>query len=1680
VLIPTNATNVVAIAAGDLHSLALTTDGRVVGWGAGTFVADPFDAANLGQVLIPTNATNVVAIAAGGRHSLALRADGTVVGWGNNSYGQTIPASATNVVAIAAGGQHSLALLADGSVVGWGLNSHGEATGVPSPAQPYDSSGPVIIGGQPLSNVVAIAAGGQHSLALLADGTVVAWGDNQYGQCEVPAEATDVIEIACWYLHNLALRADGTVVAWGNNWYGQTEVPTGLSNVVAIAAGGYHNQALLADGTVIGWGNNSRGQITIPPNLSNLRISVSGTVEVDVLGTYVLTYRATNALGAVTTATRTVVVAPTVPWVSTSPVSYLGSDTATLNGTTHSGGLPTRAWFEWGTTTEYGSVTASTGIGSGPVPVAISFTLTNLTRNAAYHYRVVASNSLGVARSADASFRTLPKAMTFGAIPDQTVWHGSTNEFYLCWTGGTPVSLALEAFPLQSGVFSLTPCSETHWLFQYVPGPADITPFTVTITAAGGQTVSQSFLITPQPVLPPEQTVFGTDRHTQPVAVTTYGMTIFDRASPTPESLNYQSTNVRSVRIIGETVEIQAGHTNGLYEAYFNSDETLARRDLKEMEIIVERLTIRSPVRLKQTDLTIYARELRFEGAGQIKTTPEEITTSPGTGLTGGLPGADGLRAGNVTLHIGTLSSDAPGLKFELAGGRGQQGGPGQDGIDGWDNPNAWNNATVFHALTGYHTYWASPPWSIISYDFNNDRWGTAVWPGDGTDALPSGKPGKGGNGGTNISSIDISGTLSLVGGPAGTVPSCPLGFYRGGFAGSPQYALLVHFYFSSLWTIDHELQGTRISNAGTNAPLIYPNSPAGPVGSYRLERSTNSWVHPLLVRKILAHAKDDYLGSRIAEAEARLQEYVSVINTCKADTIYWASLSPMDQLELEQMYNEMQILLQRMANGLDYFGNPAGWVPMLSFEVNQTLFNNEIDRAIDMLYLAYWIKSKAATEQEKVKALSAARDKLRGEIAQAKVDYSNAVEQLPVLKNKALTLQNRVLETQMEMQAKENELLQQTGDPDWLAGLKFCLKGAASICQMIPVYQPALGSAGGGLRLLSDLDPDKPWDTITGAADLTTAYLKSEYEATAKAQQNKTKGIDPNQVESNTLGYLDDLRTASAGLSAGLKDIGGFLSSQQAPNSEIQAELEQLKSQSPEYQALVKKVEGLLAEKRKFADELISTMQTVATLSDLITRDILAIDAMNRQVAAGLTVLDERATSYLGDMERRAYDRLLKYHYYMAKAYEYRLLQPYTAPLNLEGLITEFQKIADLNTNQSITVDQFDTLKSVFKTTLAQVAETIFDQYNSSPPDLSAPIRFSLTSNEIARLNNNETITLNLMNEGWFFPDEENVRIYDLQIFSIETEPLGGSYGNPAYVDVNMEHSGISNLKSDGAVHQFRHYNRQTQNPILWGGRYDPVNDQIDPIRPSAASDSLLRSLLSGAAVADMLLYSRPSAWADLTISRRVMDVGRPGINITSLWLEVQYDFTRRSQLQPRRDLKVLVMTALRQGAGATVLEESSLTPYFVVNAPDCNGRQDARGRFLRTYLQGPTPVRLTAQQEYGPLWFSKWTDEFGSDLPGGPHTSPTIDVVMQTDQTICAQYVSTTSVPRILSRPRFSGAGDVFTLSWNGCGKLKLQTTDSLTPPINWQEVPGSVSRSSIELPRTQRTMFFRLVLP
>lgn len=256
-MVPTNVVGSMAIAAGGYHSLALLPNGRVVAWGYNGF----------GQINTQSTLTNAAAISAGLYHSLALRSNGTVTAWGNSSYGQiTVPASVTNASAIAAGWYHSLALRTNGTVVAWGAGTSQSSS--PNFGQSLVPTN--------LSGVVAIAAGGYHSLALRSNGTVVAWGLNTSGQTNVPADLSNVVAIAAGASNSLALKNDGSLVAWGFNGSGQTNIPANATNVVAISCGAAHNLALLNDGSLICWGLNANGQTNVSANVTNIAAIAAG------------------------------------------------------------------------------------------------------------------------------------------------------------------------------------------------------------------------------------------------------------------------------------------------------------------------------------------------------------------------------------------------------------------------------------------------------------------------------------------------------------------------------------------------------------------------------------------------------------------------------------------------------------------------------------------------------------------------------------------------------------------------------------------------------------------------------------------------------------------------------------------------------------------------------------------------------------------------------------------------------------------------------------------------------------------------------------------------------------------------------------------------------------------------------------------------------------------------------------------------------------------------------------------------------------------------------------------------------------------------------------------------------------------------------------------------------------
>jgi alpha-tubulin suppressor-like RCC1 family protein len=284
-----------AAATGALPAAAQATS--VVGWGT-NFHYDLGAGYRSGQSNLPVSVqrlTGIKEVAAGGGSGIALMNDGTLQAWGGNSNGQlgdgTFTSSATpkpvpgvtGVVKIAMYGEHVAALLGNGHVLTWGSNLFGQlgngTTGEGKERNISRSAVPVEVKG--ITNAVSLGLGGASDAAVLANGTVLAWGENQSGELgdgttvekDLPTPVKNLSNVKSVVIggvatlggHSAALLNDGTVVAWGVDKTGNTSLtPTrvaGLSSVVQISAGYTDTFALLSNGTLESWGTDGSGEL---------------------------------------------------------------------------------------------------------------------------------------------------------------------------------------------------------------------------------------------------------------------------------------------------------------------------------------------------------------------------------------------------------------------------------------------------------------------------------------------------------------------------------------------------------------------------------------------------------------------------------------------------------------------------------------------------------------------------------------------------------------------------------------------------------------------------------------------------------------------------------------------------------------------------------------------------------------------------------------------------------------------------------------------------------------------------------------------------------------------------------------------------------------------------------------------------------------------------------------------------------------------------------------------------------------------------------------------------------------------------------------------------------------------------------------------------------------------------
>jgi alpha-tubulin suppressor-like RCC1 family protein len=281
-----------SVSAGYDHSLAIKTDGGLWAWGHNLRgqLGDSTITDKTSPIRIGT-ANDWASVSAGGNYSLAIKADGSLWAWGRNTWGQLGNGRegegeaeidpiriGTGYAAVVASSKHNLAIKKDGSLWAWGSNTWGQLGN----GTTTDKTSPVRIG---TANDWAMVSIGDHSLAIKTDGSLWVWGNNDTGQLGNGRNGKDEFEsnpirigadknwalVSAGTACSFAIKTDGSLWAWGWNEYGQlgdgtmtdrnSPVRIDTANDWASMSGRAHSLAIKKDGSLWAWGSNNSGQL---------------------------------------------------------------------------------------------------------------------------------------------------------------------------------------------------------------------------------------------------------------------------------------------------------------------------------------------------------------------------------------------------------------------------------------------------------------------------------------------------------------------------------------------------------------------------------------------------------------------------------------------------------------------------------------------------------------------------------------------------------------------------------------------------------------------------------------------------------------------------------------------------------------------------------------------------------------------------------------------------------------------------------------------------------------------------------------------------------------------------------------------------------------------------------------------------------------------------------------------------------------------------------------------------------------------------------------------------------------------------------------------------------------------------------------------------------------------------
>ncbi len=822
-------------------------------------------------------------------------------------------------------------------------------------------------------------------------------------------------------------------------------------------------------------------------------------------------------------------------------------------------------------------------------------------------------------------------------------------------------------------------------------------------------------------------------------------------------------------------------------------------------------------------------------------------------------------------------------------------------------------------------------------------------------------------------------------------------------------------------------------NNGGQPGTGGSPGTPGGN-GSVNMKGSNAAWVSPLAEEMVVLFAKEAYLRGY----DTFVSYYTQLHSLWISAFLQSSDAATLDSTSLQDLnasLSELNTLQKRVSSGLDYFGNPPGWIPMLSFETEIGTYQSAVSSGINAMWLNYSLGSEDSMEVADTASIKSAEFTIAEQMQtlfqqmyqdQLKIDTTKAKLQADSIQAAGLNARRVQIEQALAQQAQQE--VQNAHKKSFFQQVMGVCAVIVAIC---PFDQPLGAALYAGFNLLSQVDLSKglafnegllgnallSFGEAFGGDEVSSLLNTGSFSDDILANTGLSNPLDDmegdigkisddfnNGVDLLTnpgdLGDLDNVITLGTNLySAGdslyndgktlVNDGQDFLHTadsdvnaleSQMKNAvvgtdEVSVDYQNLRAANPELNEIIDTI-AVISVRRQAEAQLVMAL-TQQMLNDLNQVNAscgteVALDGKLQKIDDVL--LSARARSFLKQIDQQARENIMRYAYYVAKSYEYRFLQPYTQLQNPFSLTGEYITLAQYeDTAQKILNEKTyaSIMTGILEAPITALAESV---------DSSFLVKYDPLTHPPA----DTTVTI----------PSKNIR--DLNRYgqtTVALYPLVASKLGVTADRATIDSIGIQELYTSGTANQngnlqFFFYQNGTfmmddSAANLYAFKYyaNPGSSIFWETQwdPSGAITNLLPDESEDQALFSALNWTAGAAPPILTYAKPglMTDItisvlgNEPQLHIDSIKLKVNYGDHDN-------------------GMGATHLvvdANDELLPYVKVLQPDASQRQASSGRppFIRLYSNPQELITLVASHYCGNWIFNGWRSADGSAIQLG-----------------------------------------------------------------------------------------------